>query len=439
MDDGVTDLIEEGVGHAEQTAVARGAAQQAAQDVAPALIGGAHAVGDHHGGRADMVSDDTQGNVLLVALAVVGAGDLADLVGDIHHGVHVKEGVHLLADAGQALQAHAGVNVLLCQLGIVALSVVVKLGEDDVPDLDIAVAVAADGAARLAAALLRAAVVVDLGAGAAGAGAVLPEVVLLAELEDAVLRDADHLMPDAEGLLVGGRGLVAGENGGVEPVWVQADPLRAGQELPGKRDGLGLEVVAKGEVAQHLKIGAVAGGVADVLDVAGADALLAGGHPAAGRHLLAGEPRLHRRHAGVNEQQRGVVLRDEGEAGQAEMALALKEAQEHLPQLVQTVGGGFLHVDDLHMEQMLPVLTRLGRCTATKNAPPQLRGGAAAPRYHPDCPPQSGGPLSSSGNGDESSRSSRAAQKWLAQGRTRGSHHSPALLGPRSVSGFVRA
>ena len=38
-----------------------------------------------------------------------------------------------------------------------------------------------------------------------------------------------------------------------------------------------LEVIAEGEVAQHLKIRAVAGLMADVFNVAGADALLAGG------------------------------------------------------------------------------------------------------------------------------------------------------------------
>ena len=46
---------------------------------------------------------------------------------------------------GQTLQTHAGVDVLLGQLGVVALAVVVELGEDVVPDLHIAVAVAADG------------------------------------------------------------------------------------------------------------------------------------------------------------------------------------------------------------------------------------------------------------------------------------------------------
>ena len=138
----------------------------------------------------------------LFALAVVRAGQLADLVGDVHDGIDIEEAVYILAHAGQTLQAHAGVDVLLLELGVVVVAVVVELGEHVVPDLDIAVAVAADGAAGLAAAVLGAAVIVDLGAGAAGAGAVLPEVVLLAEAEDPLGGDADLLVPDVKGLVV---------------------------------------------------------------------------------------------------------------------------------------------------------------------------------------------------------------------------------------------
>ena len=77
-----------------------------------------------------------------------------------------------------------------------------------------------------------------------------------------------------------------------------------------------LEVVAEGEVAEHLKIRAVARGLADVLDIAGADALLAGADTVARRLLVALEVGLHRRHAGVDEQQARVILRDEREARQ---------------------------------------------------------------------------------------------------------------------------
>ena len=131
----------------------------------------------------------------------------------------------------------------------------------------------------------------------------LPEVILLAEAEDAVFGDADHVAPDGEGLVICGGRLVAREDGRIEAIRLKADPLGAGQEFPCPGNGLLLEVIAEGEVAQHLKIGAVAGGLADVLDVAGADALLAGADPMTGRLHLTLEIGLHGRHAGVDQQQ----------------------------------------------------------------------------------------------------------------------------------------
>ena len=100
-----------------------------------------------------------------------------------------------------------------------------------------------------------------------------------------------------------------------------------------------LEVIAEGEVAQHLKIGTVAGGVAHVVDIAGADALLTGADTMAGGLLLALEPGLHGGHTGVDQQDGFVVLGYQREAGQAQMAFRLEELQEHLPQLIQTVIG----------------------------------------------------------------------------------------------------
>ena len=332
MDHGVHHLVEEGVVDAQELAVAGGPAQQAAQHVAPALVAGQDAVADHEDGGADVVGDDPEGDILGMTLAVVGAGDLAHLIGDVHNGVHVEQRVHVLTHAGKALQAHAGVDVLLLELGVVALTVVVELGEDVVPHLDIPVAVAAHSAGGLAAAVLGAPVIVHLGAGAAGAGAVLPEVVLLAEAEDPVGGDADVLVPDLEGLVV------VQVDGGIQAILLQAHHL--GQKLPAEGDGLLLEVVAEGEVAQHLEVGAVAVGLADVLDIAGADALLAGADPVTGGLLLPGEPGLHGGHAGVDQQQGFVVGRgNQGEAGQAQVALALKVAEEHLPQFVQPVIG----------------------------------------------------------------------------------------------------
>ena len=184
-----------------------------------------------------MVRDDAQRDIFLMAHAVVRTGDLRDLVGDVHDGVDIEQGVNVLAGNGQTLKAHAGVDVLLDEVGIVAVAVIVELGEDVVPDLHIAVAVAADGAAGLAAAVLLAAVIIDLGAGAARAGAMLPEVILLAKAENAVGRDADLLVPDLERLVVV---LIDGR---IQAVLLEAADLR--QEFPAPGNGLMLEIVAE--------------------------------------------------------------------------------------------------------------------------------------------------------------------------------------------------
>ena len=58
-----------------------------------------------------MVGDDPQGDVLFLVLFIFHAGDAADVLHDVLHRIHLEEVVHALADAGQTLQAHAGVDV----------------------------------------------------------------------------------------------------------------------------------------------------------------------------------------------------------------------------------------------------------------------------------------------------------------------------------------
>ena len=91
-------------------------------------------------------------------------------------------------------------------------------------------------------------------------------------------------------------------------------PNTLGDQLPAPRDGVGLEVVAEAEVAQHLEEDEVALGAADVVEVvvlaAGPGALLHADGPLVGRRLVAREVRLERHHAGHREQHRRIV-RDE--------------------------------------------------------------------------------------------------------------------------------
>ena len=149
--------------------------------------------------------------------------------------------------------------------------------------------------------------------------------------------------PQVVGLGVGGGVLVARKDGEGQAVRIDAQPLRAGQELPGPGDGFLLEVVAERPVAQHLKEGQVRG-VADLVDVAGADALLHVGKPRALRVLGAQQIRDQRVHAGGGEQHRRVVFRDDGGRGDDRVSPLLEEAQEHRAQLC---GGDVLHTKTL--------------------------------------------------------------------------------------------
>ena len=115
-----------------------------------------------------MVGHDTDGNVGIIVHAVFFACHAADLVAQSTDGIHIKDGVHVLDSYCQTLQSHTCIDVLLDQIGIVAVAVVVELGEYHVPDFHVSVALAAYGTVRLSAAVLFAAVKVDLGAGAAG-------------------------------------------------------------------------------------------------------------------------------------------------------------------------------------------------------------------------------------------------------------------------------
>ena len=179
-------------------------------------------------------------------------------------------------------------------------------------------------------------IVVDFRAGAAGSGvAHLPEVVLFVEPEDAVLGDAGDALPQLFGFVV------FAEDGDVEAVFGEAVVL--GDQVPGEPDGIGFEVVAEGEVAQHLEEGVVAAGVADVFEVvvlaAGADAFLRGGGAGVVALLEPEEDFLELVHAGVGEQQRRVVGREQRRTAHDAMAVGLEEFEKALPYIVACHGS----------------------------------------------------------------------------------------------------
>ncbi|KAI3487195.1 hypothetical protein L1887_48905 [Cichorium endivia] len=329
--------------------VAGAATEDATEDVAAAVAVGDAAVGDGKGEGADVVRDDAVGGVdavgvLCAELAGVGAraGELLDLGKDGGEDVGVVVGGLVLEDGDEALEAHAGVDVLCGEGPQGAVVLAVELHKDVVPDLDDVGVVHVDEVCGVAAADP---VVVDLGAGAAGAGgAHLPEVVLCVAGEDVVGVDAD-LEPEVARLGVGFEALlcVALKVGDVEAVLGEAVDL--GEELPCHGDGLGLEVVAEGPVSEHLEEGVVVGVLADVVEVVvlsactdallGVDGALHGAEGGVGV-CDAEEDGLVLVHACVGEEERGVIVGDGGGGGHKGVLALLEVCGEGVAHL----GGG---------------------------------------------------------------------------------------------------
>ena len=250
-----------------------------------------------------------------VAVLVVGIiADAADLAGRLDQraeDVDVEVRVDALEHGRRALQAHAGVDVLARQGAEVVRrrADAVELGEDQVPDLDVAPRRAAvDLAARSADAV-----------GPLAGGVGRPEVLVLAEALDPLRRQADLVLPN-------GRGLVVVEiNRGGKPAGIEPKLVLAGQELPRPADRLALEIVAEAEVAQHLEKRVVVSGPADVVDVVGPQALLAGGRPGEVELAAAEEMVLELVHPGGGEEHGGVPAGDEHVARSAHATLCLEE------------------------------------------------------------------------------------------------------------------
>lgn len=99
-----------------------------------------------------MVGDNTERNVNLFIFVVSYACDAANVLHDVLYGINLEQVVYALHHTSQTFQTHTGINVLVFHFGVVTVAVAVKLAEYQVPNLYIAVAVAANVAVRLAAA-----------------------------------------------------------------------------------------------------------------------------------------------------------------------------------------------------------------------------------------------------------------------------------------------
>ncbi len=317
--------------------MAHGAAHDPAQNVAAPFVGRQYAVGDQEARRAQVIGDDAMRERAspsrLDACRVDGSrNQRLEQIG-------VVVVVHALQHGGDALQAHAGVDRGLGQLDALAARQLLELHEDEVPDLDEAVAVRVNGPWRAAFdALLavRIMVVENLRARSARSRfAHRPEVVGRRDAYDAVVGEAGELLPDAEGVVVV---VVDGDH---QAFLVEAVVL--GDQVPGEFDRAFLEVIAEGEVAEHLEERVMARGVAHIVEVvvlaARAHAFLRRGRRRVGAGLLPGEDVLELHHAGVGEHQRRIVARHQRRRWHHLVSVALEVLQKRRSDLVDAVAA----------------------------------------------------------------------------------------------------
>ena len=299
-------------------------AHHPAQDVAPPLIGRKHAVTHQHGHGPGVVGHDAQSHVGLRVLAVGDPADGGRLVDDRQEQISVENRVDPLQQRQDPLEAGAGVDVLVGQLGQTPVGRPVQLHEHQVPQFDEALLSAEFGPTIVA--VGRPLVDEDLRVRSARADvAHAPEIVHVAHALDPPGRYPHLVDPDLLGLVVA---LVHRDP---EAVTVEAEDL--GQQLPGHGDGLFLEVVTEAEIAQHLEEGAVVGVRADDVDIGRAEALLDAGGPGPGCHLVAHEVGLERDHARDGEQDRRVVGNQAGR-GNRHVPPVGEVAREGRPQFI---------------------------------------------------------------------------------------------------------
>ena len=250
-------------------------------------------------------------------------------------GLHARHGHH------QALEAHAGIDVLGGQLHQAFVGEALEFHEHIVPHFHHLRVVGVDQLPARFGGYFGLVAQIDMNFGARPARtrvAHFPEVIFLISGQNPVVGSV--LTPQVLRLGIGGE-LVAGvalEIRDVETVFGQL--IHVGKQLPGPGNGVFFEIITERPVTEHLEHGVVVGVVAYLLQVVvlarHAQALLGVGNALEGRGLVAEEVVLERGHARVDEQQRGVVLDHNRGRGHDVVAFRSKEVQE----LLADVGGG---------------------------------------------------------------------------------------------------
>ena len=336
------EFADEGLVEAEVgVAIAHCTAQDAANNIARLHIARQLTIGNGEGDGAEVVGNNPHCDVCLLILAIFLARQGSYLCDTCLEYIGIVVALLVLQHHTQALKAHTGVDVFVGQRLQRAVGLAVELHKHKVPNLNHKVVAHIDHLTTGFGSplLLTAEVEVNLATRTARTRfAHLPEVVVLVAEDDVVL--GQILFPIVVSLLVHRHALLGGtlKHGGVEPILGHTIDL--GQQLPSPINGLLLEVVAKGPVAEHLEHCVVVGVVSNLLKVVvltrHTQTLLGVGSAGILALGIAKEDVLKLVHTCVGKHQRGVVLYHHRSRGHDGVALALKEFQELCPDFVRS-------------------------------------------------------------------------------------------------------
>ena len=156
----------------------------------------------------------------------------------------------------------------------------------------------------------------DLATWPAGPGLThLPKVVFQAKFENSIFRDTLR-EPQVISFSIARYAAFTIEDGHVQLVFRNPKPLRRSNQFPRVGDGIFLEVIAKGKIPQHLEKRVMPVGEADIFQIVVlptcSHTFLRRGRASIIALLQAEKNVFELIHSRVSEQQRRVVMRDEG-------------------------------------------------------------------------------------------------------------------------------
>src|SRR5260370_35002911 len=113
----------------------RGAAQNAAENVATSLITWQNPIGSQEDQRTRVVSNHSQRDISFLILPISGVSESREAVDDDTKRVGIEDGLFALQDHREPLQAEAGVIILPGQRRSRALEILAELHKYNVPDI----------------------------------------------------------------------------------------------------------------------------------------------------------------------------------------------------------------------------------------------------------------------------------------------------------------